>query len=55
MARKLLGLTAFVLTGVGLMISTISMDINIFNTVALSTIAILFTVSIVDHFKELSN
>lgn len=55
MTRKLFGLIAFVATGLGLMLSTVSKDMNLINGVFLLIIGFFFTVSLKDHFHDLIN
>lgn len=53
MFSKLIGLSAFVLTGLGIMVSSISQNINIINISILSIILFFFSLSIKSNFDEL--
>lgn len=55
MLRKLLGLIAFVLTGAGLMMQTLTKGINSINISFLVIIGCFFTISLFDHYKELKS
>lgn len=55
MIRKILGLSAFVLTGVGLMVLTIIKDKNLFNTIFLILTGCFFSMGLTGHFNELKN
>jgi len=55
LARKLLGLIAFISTGVGLLISTIIKDMNLLNIVFIGIIGYFFAISVVEHFNDLKS
>jgi len=55
MTRKLLGLIAFIVTGMGLIVSTIIKDISFVNTAFLIIVGCFFTISLFEHFNELKN
>lgn len=50
--RKLLGLTAFIATGGGLIITAIFNDENFYKTEILVIYGCLFAISLADHFKK---
>lgn len=51
--RRLLGLTAFIATGAGLIISTALNDENFFKTEILVIFGSFFGISLKDHYKKL--
>lgn len=53
MTRKLIGLIAFVATGIGLMISTIMKNMNLLNTGITAIVGCFFVISLAEHFDEL--
>lgn len=53
MGRKKLGFLAFVLTGVGLILSTVLKEANIQMAIPVLAIAGLFGIGLIDHYKEL--
>lgn len=55
MTRKLIGLIAFVATGLGLMVSTVLKDMNLLNTTFLLLVGCFFIISLLDHFNELKS
>ena len=55
MTRKLLGLISFIVTGMGLIVSTIIKDISLVNIAFLIIVVCFFTVSLLEHFNELKN
>lgn len=52
-SARLLGLTAFIATGGGLIISTAINEKNFYKTEILIIIGCFFAISLVDHFKNL--
>lgn len=50
--RRLFGLIAFIVTGVGLLVSTAVKDRSFYKTEIIIIIGSLFVISIVDHFKK---
>ncbi len=55
MFSKLISLTAFVLTGLGIIVSSIAQNINIINILILPFILFFFTLSIKSNYKELKD
>lgn len=53
MFRKLIGLIAFVLTGIGLIMQTVSKDMSMFNLLFLLVILCFFTISLFEQFNGL--
>lgn len=53
MIKKLVGLQAYVLTGLGLIISTLVEYNKIANIILIAAICSLFIIGIKDHFNEL--
>lgn len=51
--RKLLGLTAFIATGGGLIISTAINEENLYKTEILIVVGFFFTISLIDHYRNL--
>ncbi len=55
MTKKLIGLIAFVVTGVGMMTSTVIKNMNFLNIGCFAIVGCLFAISLVEHFNELKN
>lgn len=53
MTRKMLGLAAFVATGVGLMVSTFMKDARALTLGILLPVAVFYFLGLSDHLKEL--
>lgn len=53
MFSKLIGLSAFVLTGLGIIASSVAQNLNIINISILSLILFFFSISIKSNFIEL--
>jgi len=53
MLRKLIGLIAFALTGMGLIAQTITGDLSLLNTLFLVVLVCLLAVSLVEQYNEL--
>lgn len=53
-STRLLGLTAFIVTGGGLIISTAFNEENFYKTEVLIIIGCFFAISLADHFKKLT-
>ena len=53
MIRKTLGILVFIVTGVGLLVSTLIKDMSIFNIIVFVLIGIFFLMGLVEHFYEL--
>jgi hypothetical protein len=55
MLRKLIGLIAFVLTSVGLIMQTVTEGMSILNTSFLIAILCFFTISLIEQFNGLKD
>jgi hypothetical protein len=53
MLRKLMGLIAFIITGVGLVFTSQPSEMSILNIGLLLLVGFFYTVSIIGHFKDL--
>lgn len=52
-ATRILGLAAFILTGGGLVVSTVINEENIHKTEILLIMGAFFIISLIDHYKKL--
>lgn len=51
--RKIIGLSAFFITGVGLLASSIISNFNIASVGLIAFLSVFFVLGLSDHFKEL--